>query len=1209
MSESSSDQKTQPGDELLTELADDFVRRYRAGEKPSVDEYAGRHPELAERIRELFPAVILMEQPAIGATVDIGPLTEGAGQAIGRYKLLERIGEGGFGVVYMAEQHQPIRRKVALKIIKPGMDTRQVISRFEAERQALSLMDHPNIAKVLDAGAAESGRPYFVMELVKGQPITQYCDEKHLTPRQRLELLLPVCQAIQHAHQKGIIHRDIKPSNVLVAEYDELPVPKVIDFGVAKAISQPLTEKTMFTGFGQVVGTLEYMSPEQAKVNQLDIDTRSDIYSLGVLMYELLTGSTPFDKQRLRSAAWDEMLRIIREEEPPKPSTKLSSDECLPSIAANRSMEPARLSRTIRGELDWVVMKALEKDRTRRYETANGLARDIERFLADQPVEACPPSAAYRFRKFSRRNRVALATVALVAASLVLGTMVSTWQAVRATRAEGLAEERLVAEARSRTEADTARAAEAEQRRLAEAEKSKAEEQRAVAESERAKAEAQRAVAEANYQKARQAVDKYFTVVSESKLLDVPGLQPLRKELLEAALLFYQGSAVERTDDPDVLADLAITYIRVATISLTVDRSEEAVAATSQALKVIDRLRSEFPDQHEILRRLGGFWKGNRPTQLSIELPRNQLGAFQTISRLIQTWEELVAQFPDEIAFRSDLAALYYLTGDLLATGGQMANSVRYFAKAKPLLLQLTRDVREHSEYRADLAEIHYQLARCLPQAGRPEEAEAESRAGLVLLEQLVAEFPAVPQYRAELGDGLHQYIPYVQRRDPAEALRLARRLIELGESLVREYPNVDLYRLRLNIWRPTWLVAIGASGDEQAIKEALRQLDGLIEQSSNDGDWQGLNGLAWKLVVSADADERIAAGAVRAALRACELKPGWAAYRNTLGVAQYRSGDYTAAIESLGRSRALDNTSTSSLQAIDCYFLAMARAKLGHAELAKKWLRAADLWVALFAVTDKDLHRFRAEAIELVGVEAEPISSKSVTPEAEQELLQLCVAADPQGGWIHHWIGVRLAERGTWTEADEQLTQAVASLTEDQLVLFRHALVRLKLGDREGYRRACATMCERFGQVEGPLESNTVAWTCGLASDALADMTVPLAHAQKCVELEPQNPTYICTLGLLLLRCGRYEDAASQFTTSITALEIQNDLRFTVIYPRILLAMTHWQLGHKEESRTWLSKARSRFEQEPLKGMTWHRRAFVELLLAEAEKMIASAD
>jgi serine/threonine protein kinase len=745
MSEPAPDLDTQPGEELLAELADDSLRRHRAGEQPSVEEYAEGHPELAERIRELFPAVVVMEQPVFGDTADLGRPIEPGGRTIGRYKLLERIGEGGFGVVYMAEQQEPVRRKVALKVIKPGMDTRRVISRFEAERQALSQMDHPNIAKVLDAGAADSGRPYFVMELVKGQPITQYCDEKHLTPRQRLELLLPVCQAIQHAHQKGIIHRDIKPTNVLVAEYDQQSVPKVIDSGVAKAISQPLTEKTLFTGFGQIVGTVEYMSPEQAKVNQRDIDTRSDIYSLGVLMYELLTGSTPFDKERLRSAAWDEMLRIIREEEPPKPSTKLSSNEVLPSVAANRSMEPARLTRTIRGDLDWVVMKALEKDRTRRYETANGLARDIERFLADQPVEACPPSAAYRFRKFSRRNRVALATVALVAASLVLGTVASTWQAIRATRAEGLAEERLIAETKARTEADIAHAAEAEQRRLAEA--------------ERVKAEQQRAVAEANYHKARQAVDDYFTRVSESKLLDVPGLQPLRKELLEDALRFYQSSAVERTDDPAVLADLAVTYLRVAVINVALDRSDEAVAATGRALEAIDRLRKEFPNEHETLRRLGGFWKGDRPTQGTTEAPKDPIVAFQTITRLIETWEDLVAQFPDDVAFRSDLASLYMRTGDLLASGSQPANAVRYFTKAKSLLVQLTQEVPDHPEYRADLASIHSLLAINLPKVGRGQEVEAERRASVALLEKLVADFPKSPQYRADLCGNLPPYI------------------------------------------------------------------------------------------------------------------------------------------------------------------------------------------------------------------------------------------------------------------------------------------------------------------------------------------------------------------------------------------------------------------------------------------------------------------
>jgi WD40 repeat protein/serine/threonine protein kinase len=358
------------------------------------------------------------------------------GSRIGPYKLLQLLGEGGMGSVYVAEQEEPVRRRVALKIIKAGMDSERIIARFEQERQALAIMDHPNIAKVLDAGTTESGRPYFVMELVKGIPITKYCDQEHLSPKERLDLFIPVCHAVQHAHQKGIIHRDLKPSNVLIALYDGKPVPKVIDFGVAKATAQKLTERTMFTEVGQIVGTLEYMAPEQAELNNLDIDTRADIYSLGVLLYELLTGSPPFSPKQLRTAAFDEMLRIIREVEPQKPSTKLSNSEELPSIAANRKLEPAKLTKLVRGDLDWIVMRCLEKERRRRYETANGLAMDVQRYLADEPVEACPPSARYRLGKFARKYKKALVTVMAFAFLLVSGTVISTLLAFWATSAE-----------------------------------------------------------------------------------------------------------------------------------------------------------------------------------------------------------------------------------------------------------------------------------------------------------------------------------------------------------------------------------------------------------------------------------------------------------------------------------------------------------------------------------------------------------------------------------------------------------------------------------------------------------------------------------------------------------------------------------------------------------------------------------------------------
>jgi len=374
-------------------------------------------------------------QGGLNSTLSAPPPTEGPGMRIGRYKLLQLIGEGGFGVVYMAEQEEPIHRKVALKIIKLGMDTKQVIARFEAERQALALMDHPNIARVFDAGATDTGRPYFVMELVKGIPITEYCDKNNLDTKKRLELFIDVCKAVQHAHQKGIIHRDIKPSNVMITLHDGKPVPKIIDFGIAKATQQRLTEKTLFTEYRQFIGTPEYMSPEQAEMSGLDVDTRTDIYSLGVLLYELLTGTTPFETDKLRSAAYDEIRRIIRENDPPRPSTRLSTlGEALTDIAKHRDAQPGELRKIVHGDLDWVAMKALEKDRTRRYETANELAKDIERHLGDEPVSAGPPSVRYRLHKFVRRHRTAVAAGLLVAAAIVAGFIVSTVMYFRAER-------------------------------------------------------------------------------------------------------------------------------------------------------------------------------------------------------------------------------------------------------------------------------------------------------------------------------------------------------------------------------------------------------------------------------------------------------------------------------------------------------------------------------------------------------------------------------------------------------------------------------------------------------------------------------------------------------------------------------------------------------------------------------------------------------
>ena len=401
---------------------------------------------LEDEVRSLLKAHQQAGDFLIAPTANMAPppvttsLPEPIGTVIDRYKLLECIGEGGFGVVYMAQQTSPVRRRVALKIIRLGMDTKQVVARFEAERQALALMDHPNIAGVLDGGATESARPYFVMELVRGEPITTYCDKARLNPRARLELFQQVCKAIQHAHQKGIIHRDIKPSNVLVAISDGRPLVKIIDFGIAKATSSELTEKTMFTEFRQVIGTPQYMSPEQAESTGSDVDTRSDVYSLGVLLYEMLTGRTPIDPQKLRSCAWHELQRVICDEEPTKPSTLVSlqaGDE--EDRAARRATEPARLRGTLKGDLDWILLKSLEKDRSRRYDSASEFSKDILRYLSDEPVEASPPSVIDRLSKFSRRNRALLFGTAAVLAALILGIIGTTAMAISANRARNAA--------------------------------------------------------------------------------------------------------------------------------------------------------------------------------------------------------------------------------------------------------------------------------------------------------------------------------------------------------------------------------------------------------------------------------------------------------------------------------------------------------------------------------------------------------------------------------------------------------------------------------------------------------------------------------------------------------------------------------------------------------------------------------------------------
>ncbi len=508
----------------------------------------------------------------------------------GKYKLVQSIGEGGMGSVFMAQQTEPVKRLVAVKFIKAGMDSKAVLARFEAERQALAMMDHPNIAKVLDAGATEFGIPYFVMELVKGIPITRFCDDNKLTPRQRLELFLPVCEAIQHSHQKGIIHRDIKPSNVLVAMYDDRAVPKVIDFGVAKATGHALTDADLVTGFGALVGTLEYMSPEQAGFNNLDIDTRTDVYSLGVLLYELLSGHTPVDRKSMERAAIYEILRIVREMEAPLLSAKLSSIDTLPNIAANRKTEPKKLVTQFRGELDWVLHKALEKDRTRRYSTANGLARDIQRYLSNEIVEARPPSTLYTLQKTFRRNKGKVLAASLVLLSLLAGFVGTTWGFLRAEQ--------------RRKQAEAAQAEEANQRNIAEANErlavlAKEQEsiQRTIAEEEKLRA--------IEYQK--KALDALRATTGEDvkKLIgEKKTLSPNEQEYLEAISKRWQFFASQLGNDQQSRQISAEGHFQVASLWSYLGRREEALVEFEQAEKIFQELVSEFPKEKDYVQSL-----------------------------------------------------------------------------------------------------------------------------------------------------------------------------------------------------------------------------------------------------------------------------------------------------------------------------------------------------------------------------------------------------------------------------------------------------------------------------------------------------------------------------------------------------------------------------------------------------------------------------
>jgi serine/threonine protein kinase/tetratricopeptide (TPR) repeat protein len=758
-----------------------------------------------------------LESPAPGlfAAAPSG-VREGPGSAVGPYRLLEQLGEGGCGVVFLAEQTQPVRRRVALKVIKPGMDTRQVVARFEAERQALALMDHPNIAHVLDGGETATGRPYFVMELVHGVPITAFCDQNRLTIRERLGLFVSVCRAVQHAHQKGVIHRDLKPSNVLVTRHDGAPVVKVIDFGVAKAAGRRLTETTL-THCAQLIGTPLYMSPEQAQLNGLDVDTRADVYALGVLLYELLTGTTPLDPQRLRALGLDEARRLIREEQPARPSTRLRKDEGGRMKDEAKATKPTGWQRFLPfssfilhpssfQELDWIVMRALEKDPDRRYETTSAFAADVQRYLNDEPVVAGPPSAGYRLRKFLRRNKGPVLVAGVIVLLLVAGIVGTTAGLLRALAAERQALRERDEKEEARRKALAAAAAEAQARR-----------------------------------QTRRALNTMTDEVVEDLLGRQAQLTDQHREFLKKVLAYHEEFAAARADSPESHHGRAEGYFRVARIRHCLGELKEAESAYRDALALLQQLAAASPARpdfrrelalshnnlgillHEtgrlkeaesahrdalaLRKRLAAAFATRPDFRQDLALTHNNLGTLLSATGRLKEAEsahrdalalreKLVAAFPTRPDFRRELASSQGNLGNLLYATGRLKEAESAYGDALALFQKLATAFPTNPDFGQGVASSHHNLGKLLYETGRPKEAASAWRDALALRKQLAAAFPNRPDFRHDLAMSyatLGRLLRATGR--PKEAESACRDALALRRQLADDFPTRPDFR------------------------------------------------------------------------------------------------------------------------------------------------------------------------------------------------------------------------------------------------------------------------------------------------------------------------------------------------------------------------------------------------------------------------------
>lgn len=790
--------------DLPQEKREKFIQEESKGDTALVE-------RLLALIQNAEEESLFMAKPAVAMSHTTPVKSDAIGTRIGRYKLMEQVGEGGMGIVYVAEQAEPVRRTVALKLIKPGMDTKQVIARFEAERQALALMDHPNIARVIDAGTTDRGLPYFVMELVRGLPITEYCDKAKLSPNERLQLFRTVCSAVQHAHLKGIIHRDLKPNNILVTLHDGVPVVKVIDFGVAKALNQQLTQHTVYTALNQVMGTPMYMSPEQLELSGLDIDTRTDVYSLGVLLYELLTGVPPFDRDELYKSGIDELRRIIREQDPPRPSIRVTTlDEKSKSTnAQRRGLDQRTFLRSYKGELDWIVMKALEKDRNRRYESASAMASDIRRYLENGQVEACPPSLRYRLSKFARRNRVLLTTGTLIIGALFAGALISTWQAIVANHAE----------------------------------------RRAIAKSDLA----------------RRAVDEMYSEVAEKWLAEQGNATALQRQFLEKALQYYSEFAAENTESRAVRWGQLRAMERVAAIQLKLGANKESEEnyrnliqqCRDQANSPADRCKTltlalnSCLQYNGLLDRLGKKGESGLILQEAIQIATellthrastseeqaNRADAFRRLGvqlnrsgrrpeseefmqAALGICETLVSEHPGSFEFRRDYAACLYSQATQRMWWGDRKEEARVlFCDARNRLLSLLEERSTDRKARQSLASVYKQLGFLDGDIENHTSALDNERKAVAIIERLLDDFPndqfLLSDYVRVCGNMISSLSAIKTPETLAEVPTVWSRQFETLSRLCELYPDVhDFSNNFANVTRNRF-VALARQGDK----------------------------------------------------------------------------------------------------------------------------------------------------------------------------------------------------------------------------------------------------------------------------------------------------------------------------------------------------------------------------------------------------------